>query len=120
MNVIHGNIAETSKDLATAPERYMVVTDSLKSKLPPTLVIKSANLRVLDPIGQGIHFIICSYSPTQFRTCNNACKQSHLTGHNVSRPTQNPLKRYTFLTHISLSFSCSHHENYLRLAWIPA
>ena len=51
MNVIHGNISE---DPATAPERYMVVTDSLKSKLPPTLVIKSANLRVLDPIGQGV------------------------------------------------------------------
>ena len=54
MNVIHGNITEISEDPATAPERYMVVTDSLKSKLPPTLVIKSANLRVLDPIGQGL------------------------------------------------------------------
>ena len=57
MNVVHGNIAEASidsEDPTTAPERYnMVVTDSLKSKLPPTLVIMSANLRVQDPIGQG-------------------------------------------------------------------
>ncbi len=35
-------------------ERSMVVRSSLKSKLPPTLIIKSTNLRVLDPIGQGM------------------------------------------------------------------
>jgi hypothetical protein len=58
MNVIHDNniIAEENKDLesSTAPERYMVVRGSLKSKLQPALIIKSRNLRVLDPIGQGI------------------------------------------------------------------
>ena len=56
MNVVHGNIAEASingEDSATAPERYVVVTDLLKSRLPPTFVIKSANLRVQDAIGQG-------------------------------------------------------------------
>jgi hypothetical protein len=57
MNAIrHNIIAEEDKDLesSTAPERYMVVRGSMKSKLPPALVIKSCNLRVLDPIGQGI------------------------------------------------------------------
>ena len=56
MNVIHDNFDEENKDLdsSTAPERYMVVKGSIRSKLPPTLVIKSRNLRVLDPIGQGI------------------------------------------------------------------
>ena len=34
-------------------ERNLVVRSSLRSKLPPMLVIKSANLRVLDSIGQG-------------------------------------------------------------------
>ena len=56
MNVIHNNIDEENKDLdsGTAPERYMVVKGSMTSKLPRTLIIKSCNLRVLDPIGQGI------------------------------------------------------------------
>ena len=36
-----------------ATERNLVVRSSLRSKLPPMLIIKSANLRVLDPIGQG-------------------------------------------------------------------
>ena len=56
MNVIHSNVADENEDLdsSTAPERYMVVRGSIKSKLPPTLIIKSTNLRVLDPIGQGI------------------------------------------------------------------
>lgn len=60
MSVIHDHniIDEENKDLEsstyTAPERYMVVNKgSMKSKLPPALVIKSCNLRVLDPIGQG-------------------------------------------------------------------
>ena len=57
MNVIHDHIiiAEEDEDLesSTAPERYMVVGGSIKSKLPPALVLKSCNLRVLDPIGQG-------------------------------------------------------------------
>ena len=34
-------------------ERNLVVRSSLRSKLPPMLIIKSANLRVLDSIGQG-------------------------------------------------------------------
>ena len=57
MNVVLGNIAEASinkEDSIEVPERYMVVRGSLKSKLPPTLIIKSANLRVLDPVGQGV------------------------------------------------------------------
>ena len=57
MNVVVGNIAEASinkEDPIETPERYMVDRGSLKSKLPPTLIIKSANLRVLDPVGQGI------------------------------------------------------------------
>ena len=59
MSMIHDHniIDEEDKDLEsslyTAPERYMVVRGSMKSKLPPALVIKSRNLRVLDPIGQG-------------------------------------------------------------------
>ena len=53
MNVIQGNDAEENLDSSFAPERYMVVRSSIKSKLPPTLIIKSTNLRVLDPIGQG-------------------------------------------------------------------
>ena len=57
MNVVQnlGNVDEASvnsEDLPAAPERFMVV-NSLKSKLPPTLIIKSTKLRVLDPIGQG-------------------------------------------------------------------
>ena len=36
-----------------AAERNLVVRSLLSSKLPPMLIIKSANLRVLDPIGQG-------------------------------------------------------------------
>lgn len=61
MDEIHDDIVdEDTKDLesSTAPERYMVVKGSMKSKLPPTLVIKSSNLRVLDPIGQGILYYI--------------------------------------------------------------
>ena len=57
MSVIHDHNIEENKDsessMYTAPERYMVVRGSMKSKLPPALVIKSRNLRVLDPIGQG-------------------------------------------------------------------
>ena len=55
MNVIQDNDGEENKDLDSsfAPKKYMVVRSSIKSKLPPTLIIKSANLRVLDPIGQG-------------------------------------------------------------------
>ena len=37
----------------TVAERNLVVQSSLRSKFPPMLIIKSANLRILDPIGQG-------------------------------------------------------------------
>ena len=43
----------SNEDLNATPKRNLVVRGSLKSKLPPTLIIKSANLRVLDPVGQG-------------------------------------------------------------------
>ena len=59
MNVIHDNIAEASidgLDSSAAPETYVVVRGSMTSKLPPMLVIKSCNLRILDPIGQGIPY----------------------------------------------------------------
>ena len=62
--VVLGNAdkaSDNNEDLIEGPERYMVVSGSLKSKLPPTLIIKSANLRVLDPIGQGLAFIFLSY-----------------------------------------------------------
>ena len=67
MNVVVGNADEATsnnKDLPAAPEGFMV--NSLKSKLPSTLIIKSTNLRVLDLIGQGLVLrkpLICfSYS----------------------------------------------------------
>ena len=59
MSVIHDHniIDEENKDMEsstyTVPEKYMVVRGSMKSKLPPALIINSCNLRVLDPIGQG-------------------------------------------------------------------
>ena len=56
MNLVVGNADETNiinEDQPGALEGCMVVRDSLKSKLPQTLIIKSTNLRVLDPIGQG-------------------------------------------------------------------
>ena len=53
MNVVRGKANEASIDNEVHPGGYMVVRESLKSKFPQTLVIKSANLRVLDPIGQG-------------------------------------------------------------------
>ena len=53
MDVIHGNVAIANISDTVAPERYMVVRGSLKSKFPPALIIKSNNLRVLDPVGQG-------------------------------------------------------------------
>ena len=46
------NSCEASEASPTA-ERNLVVRSSLISKLPPMLIIKSANLRILDPIGQG-------------------------------------------------------------------
>ena len=33
--------------------QHVMVKGSIREKLPPSLNIKSANLRVLDPIGQG-------------------------------------------------------------------
>ena len=42
----------SNEDPNATPERNLVVRGSLKSELPPTLIIKSANLRVLDPVGQ--------------------------------------------------------------------
>ena len=56
-NVIVGNADVASINDENQPgavERYMVVRGSMKSKLPQALIIKSANLRVLDPIGQGL------------------------------------------------------------------
>ena len=62
-----------NEDPTTVPESCMVVRGSLKSKLPPTLVIKSADLRILDPIGQGLMYSIalysCSYQPFLFSLC---------------------------------------------------
>ena len=50
-----GRANYSNEDLNAIPERRLVVRSSLKSRLPPTLIIKSSNLRVLDPIGQGIN-----------------------------------------------------------------
>ena len=47
-------------------ERNLVVRSSLRSKLPPMLIIKSANLRVLDSIGQGNGiFVSCLFYHTE-------------------------------------------------------
>ena len=54
MNMVADEASIDNEDQPGALEqRYMVVRNSLNSKLPQTLIIKSTNLRVLDPIGQG-------------------------------------------------------------------
>ena len=45
-----------------AAERNLVVRSSLRSMLPPMFIIKSVNLRVLDPIGQGIALSFISHT----------------------------------------------------------
>ena len=45
-----------------AAERNLMVRSSLRSNLPPMLIIKSSNLRVLDPIGQGNGAVYIPYS----------------------------------------------------------
>ena len=52
MKNVCGN--EDEEDSTTVTESYMVVRGSLKSELPSTLIINSANLKVQDPIGQGL------------------------------------------------------------------
>ena len=42
-----------------AKKNNMVMGGPLEAKLPPALTISSADLRVLDPIGQGIMYCIC-------------------------------------------------------------
>ena len=44
------------EDPNSTPEQKFAVTGSLILDLPPTLVIKSADLRVLDPVGQGYKY----------------------------------------------------------------
>lgn len=51
-------IHNVSKDYGTSSSgalqhMHVVVRGSLKAKLPPSINIRSADLRVLDPIGQG-------------------------------------------------------------------
>ena len=55
-----------------AAERNLVVRSSLRSKLPPMLIIKSANLRVLDPIGQGNGTFLISHSKHKKINTNNS------------------------------------------------
>lgn len=51
---MRGDIADARvEDPNSTPERKFAVRDSLISDLPPKLVIKSTDLRVLDPVGQG-------------------------------------------------------------------
>ena len=61
MNVVNGISNEPSIDNEDQPGEYLVVRESLKSNLPQTLVIKSANLRVLDLIGQGFSLYSVSH-----------------------------------------------------------
>ena len=80
MNATHANIAETSTNneaSTTALERYKVIS-SLNSKLPSTLVIKSANLRVLDPIGQGLSCIRLYISLQKHEKASMATRQGFL------------------------------------------
>ena len=50
-NETEGNESEDSG--STDNTWHVVVKGSLKKKLPPYLSIKSTNLKILDPIGQG-------------------------------------------------------------------
>ena len=50
---INSKVMDNAPEVNPTTERSLVVRSSLRSKLPPKLILKSANLRVLDPIGQG-------------------------------------------------------------------
>ena len=51
MNHYHAHNGNDSDETDTTPG--VVMKASLREQLPPSLNIKSANLRVLDPIGHG-------------------------------------------------------------------
>ena len=53
------------EDPNSTPEQKFAVRGSLILDLPPTLVIKSADLRVLDPVGQGYNLTLIVYPLTQ-------------------------------------------------------
>ena len=50
-NEIEGEKSESSSIADNA--QHMVISGSVREKLPPSLNIKSSNLRILDVIGQG-------------------------------------------------------------------
>ena len=73
---MRGDIADARvEDPNSTPERKFAVRGSLISDLPPKLVIKATDLRVLDPVGQGYKY---SYFNLNFYlSLRKGCQNAH-------------------------------------------
>ena len=76
---MRGDIAVSRvEDPNSTPERKFAVRGSLISDLPPKLVIKSTDLRVLDPVGQGYKY--CYFNLLYIFLLERAAKMHMVTG----------------------------------------